>query len=255
MDKRKQLQLEYKGNRCCKCNLTVTEVLARFGTISQVFHFNHVDASKKHEQYENVIRRTMSTEVLDELDKCVLLCSFCHGVLHGQNVTGEMTVKTELDGIEYQQTIKMQGILEIDPTTQEPSFFFFLDGPLKVELFQVKVGEEPPAIHSLEQLQGDLGLQLILGTKWSGRFEVRSLQNKWMMTATKLDERNFRLEMNVVCPFLKAELVFDEGKRPDIWLRNGVAIHKESPIQRNGRYTLKCIYPDVISDEDETARQ
>jgi hypothetical protein len=80
---RKQLY-KYKGNKCANCGLSVEEMLARFGTFNRMFQFNHVDPKQKDPRYDNLIQRQLSGEQLDEVDKCVLLCNECHGILHAQ---------------------------------------------------------------------------------------------------------------------------------------------------------------------------
>jgi len=52
MDK-KRLLCTYKGDRCAHCGKTVQVVLSAFGTMSQVFHFNHIKPEKKHLNYGN----------------------------------------------------------------------------------------------------------------------------------------------------------------------------------------------------------
>src|SRR3954468_16797937 len=68
----------------------------------QVFHFHHIDSKKKDPHYENVIRRAISTEVLDEVDKCVLVCSRCHAIIHGQGITGSVLLTLNVRGKKYE---------------------------------------------------------------------------------------------------------------------------------------------------------
>ena len=110
---RKRLLYTYKGDRCAHCGKTVQEVLSAFGTMSRVFHFNHIKPEKKHPNYDNLIRRVVSAEVLDEVDKCVLLCSVCHGVLHGQRGQGSLTITSVVRGREMSQTITGQIIMQL----------------------------------------------------------------------------------------------------------------------------------------------
>jgi hypothetical protein len=79
---------KYKGDQCAYCGKTVQEMQDEFIAFGGYFHFNHVDPSTKAENYDNIIRRTrLSSEILDEVDKCVLLCTACHTILHGQGIT------------------------------------------------------------------------------------------------------------------------------------------------------------------------
>src|SRR6266498_3699811 len=63
---RREFQLKYKGNRCVSCGESVAESFRRYGTFHRLFHFNHIDPSKKDSEYDNVIRQNVSTKQLDE---------------------------------------------------------------------------------------------------------------------------------------------------------------------------------------------
>src|SRR5437764_111174 len=77
----------YKGNRCSHCGKTVARLRREYSDIDGYFQFNHTDPKKKAKNYDNIIRRRrISSEVLDEVDKCVLLCVGCHTILHGQGI-------------------------------------------------------------------------------------------------------------------------------------------------------------------------
>src|ERR1700732_1123959 len=95
---RRQFQLAYKGNRCAYCGVSVEESFKRYGTFYRMYEVNHVDPDKKDPDYDNLIRRNGSVEQLDELDKCVLLCKLCHGILHAQNIVTTMTIRVEVLG-------------------------------------------------------------------------------------------------------------------------------------------------------------
>jgi len=83
MRSRRQIY-RYRGDRCARCGLSVQEMVERYGSFHRLFEFHHVDPSDKHPHYRNLIRRSISTEKLDELDKCILLCRQCHGLVHSQ---------------------------------------------------------------------------------------------------------------------------------------------------------------------------
>lgn len=68
----KQNALIYKGGKCivCSYNRTVRSI-----------HFHHVDPTKKQHRIGCGITRSWEKIKL-ELDKCVVLCSNCHGEVH-----------------------------------------------------------------------------------------------------------------------------------------------------------------------------
>src|SRR5437899_2329092 len=117
----RELQLKYKGNRCAHCGMSVADSLERYGTFHRMYHFNHIDPAKKADDYENLIRRNISTEQLDELDKCVLLCAVCHGVVHAQDITITPTLTVTAGVRTASQTFKGQVIF--DKIENKISFF------------------------------------------------------------------------------------------------------------------------------------
>src|SRR5262245_61154774 len=104
MADRRQLY-RYKGDRCVHCGLTVQEMIDRYGTFNRMFQLNHVDPAKKDKEYDNLIRREISTDQLDEVDKCVLLCNECHGVVHAQNITATVKLTVTVKRRKAEQTL------------------------------------------------------------------------------------------------------------------------------------------------------
>ena len=78
---------EYKGGECAHCGKTVKDIEDQYLVVNRYFHFHHV-SDEKAPNYDNLVRRAkLSTEILDEIDKCVLLCTGCHDILHDQAIT------------------------------------------------------------------------------------------------------------------------------------------------------------------------
>ena len=64
--------VEYKGGKCEICG---------YNRATQVLQFHHLDPSKK--EFTIGGNHSLSLEKLKkEVDKCILLCSNCHGELH-----------------------------------------------------------------------------------------------------------------------------------------------------------------------------
>ena len=91
----KEQQLRYKGYHCASCGVSVAEIVARYGTFNRLTQFHHIDPKTKSKNYSNLIRRKISSEQLDELDKCVLLCDRCHNVIHAQEKKGMLAIGPE----------------------------------------------------------------------------------------------------------------------------------------------------------------
>lgn len=70
----KQKCVEYKGGKCIKCGYD-----KYYGSL----HFHHLDPIKKDFCISGVRSYTFNDKIKKELDKCVLVCSNCHGEIHG----------------------------------------------------------------------------------------------------------------------------------------------------------------------------
>lgn len=124
----RELLLRYKGFCCAHCGQSVADSLERFGTFHRLYHFNHIDPVKKHPDYDNLIRRNISTEQLDELDKCVLLCAYCHGAVHAQNINTSVVITVTVEGQSASQTVSGQVIYD----KVDRKLSFFTDNELEV---------------------------------------------------------------------------------------------------------------------------
>ncbi len=118
-----RLLYRYKGDCCAHCGMSVEEMVSKYGTFRRVFQFNHMDPSKKANNYDNLIQRKLSSQQLDEVDKCVLLCVQCHGVLHAQNLNVEAVVTLRSGGFEVKHDLKFQMIHDLE----EQKAMFFSD--------------------------------------------------------------------------------------------------------------------------------
>jgi hypothetical protein len=69
---RKEWAVEYKGGKCSKCELTFHPA---------AYDFHHLDPNEKDFNPCNLLTCSIK-RIKEELDKCVLLCSNCHRILH-----------------------------------------------------------------------------------------------------------------------------------------------------------------------------
>jgi len=68
--------IKWKGGFCERCWLVYD------GKNGASFHFHHLDPSIKEATIASMLTNTTFTEVIAELQKCILLCSNCHLVTH-----------------------------------------------------------------------------------------------------------------------------------------------------------------------------
>lgn len=67
----------YKGGCCDRCKLKIDE------THSSVFDFHHTNPLNKDPNF-NRIKLKNWNKIKSELDKCILLCSNCHRIIHSE---------------------------------------------------------------------------------------------------------------------------------------------------------------------------
>jgi hypothetical protein len=73
--KNKQKALDYLGNKCISCG---------YNKCSAALEFHHIDPSNKTNQISRMLTSKWNI-ILEELNKCILLCSNCHAEHHNSN--------------------------------------------------------------------------------------------------------------------------------------------------------------------------
>lgn len=72
--KRKKDAIQYLGGECEKCG---------YSKYYGAMHFHHVDPTTKRWSWDKLRLRKWS-DVIDELNKCILLCANCHAETHNE---------------------------------------------------------------------------------------------------------------------------------------------------------------------------
>lgn len=236
----REIQLAYKGNCCAVCGLTVDEMVQRYGTFKRMTEFHHIDPYKKAPNYPSLIQRKISSEQLDELDKCALLCRQCHGIIHAQNMTCKLKITLSIDEHQYSQEINGQCVVDrIDKRVK-----FISDECFKLGQYVVKIGSNPP-----ERM---IGLEMDSKEFFSSIF--RSLPE--IKTVTIWDENtripqfrieslgngDFRLQQSFSFPFLTLESIDDF---PKFWVRGGMYLDEEGKIMGEGKIDTVFTFDDM----------
>lgn len=65
--------VKLKGGSCQTCN---------FNEYDGALEFHHVDSTLKDDKLSKLIRSSLSKDIIDEINKCVLVCSNCHKMIH-----------------------------------------------------------------------------------------------------------------------------------------------------------------------------
>lgn len=87
-NKRKLEFCLYKGGRCVECGFIASE------DTTAAFDFHHINPDEK-EYTPSDMLMLKKKKVFEELDKCILLCSNCHRILHHRQYRAKLERKNE----------------------------------------------------------------------------------------------------------------------------------------------------------------
>lgn len=77
--KRKFKAINYKGDKCEHCGIASKHYA--------IYDFHHTDRSKKEFEWDKLKKRSWSA-IVQEIDKCKLLCANCHRIEHENRYCG-----------------------------------------------------------------------------------------------------------------------------------------------------------------------
>lgn len=241
----RRLLYRYKGDHCRYCGLSVEEKLQAFGTL-QSFELHHVNPSNKARNYKNLIRRKLSSEQLNEADKCVLLCSNCHDTLHGQDRSFDLTVTLSATGIApIRHTIRCQMLCDF----RKRSVALFSEDFDYLELYRVRHGSTLDTVVSGLQLKEANRLDaLIERTRFGGELLIETFNGEFMLSARRIDDQRFEIAVKGEFPLATAfvRLSNTAGKRLDLHSRHDrLIVHRpdgRSDVSAmRGRLTFKAV--------------
>lgn len=119
----KKILLEYlKIDKCQKCGIKVP---------NSVLHFHHLDSSLKKFQLSKGIKITLNTvqdlnkNIIDEINKCEILCSNCHRLEHTEQLFNKFKDDIYKRVNEYKETKK---------TNHEEVFKLYENGMKKIDI-------------------------------------------------------------------------------------------------------------------------
>jgi hypothetical protein len=226
---RRQLY-RYKGDRCAHCGLSVQEMMDRYGDFQRLFEFNHVDPSKKRADYRNLIRRVISTEQLDELDKCVLLCRLCHGVVHQQNVRAEVVVSVWAGEHSCEQRLKGQLIHDRKRKTAT----FLTDEKVLLHPYRVYAGDAAPRILFGTELRNGQMAALMRKIDAFKTLRVSSWSDDPLVDIVSAGNGKVVGEVNIAFPVFSFELYRDAADPVFLWIRHGIGLTRTGDVIHGG---------------------
>jgi hypothetical protein len=234
----------YAGGKCAFCGRDVRESLKRYGTHHGQFEFNHLDPQRKDSDYDNLIRRNLSSSQLDEIDKCVLLCRNCHGLYHAQDLSAKATIKLQVGDRRRQQTYRARGIFDF----QEKHVALFSDQNNELECFYIELRGQPPLLRLRRELEKELFPHFIPQTRACRELLVRGIDRTPLLKVTRSTQNHFRMRMDVRFTLAELELHGEPGE-PIVWVRNGKMLTADGEVRRRGIVTMEGIEYAVCNKE------
>ena len=230
----KEQQYKYKGGKCTVCGMSVSEMVNRFGTFNRMFELHHIDPGKKANNYNNLIKQKLSAKQLDELDKCILLCRNCHGLVHAQNIDINGEISINYNGHEVSQ--KITGWLVVDQINNKLQIL--CEEQLLIEPFTEQISEQSKKLVFGVQLQDGSHLKNQLKSlKLNQSYKVwKAETNELMLRVTRHDE-TFEIETNIKFPFIEMD-GGQQAKGDKFWYRKGIVLYDTGEVQTEGSFTF-----------------
>ncbi|PIQ10926.1 MAG: hypothetical protein COW71_01615 [Ignavibacteriales bacterium CG18_big_fil_WC_8_21_14_2_50_31_20] len=230
----KKQQLDYKNNCCRHCGRNVKEMVEEFGTFNRIFEFNHVVPSLKHPNYDNLIRRTISTEQLDELDKCILLCKICHGILHAQNIELKCLLKVDVGDKSITQDLVGQGIIN----KKEKKLKFMTNQKILVVPYLLQLdSNEPEIIFGKDLEENNPMLSKIFKVSGYDKCRILDFRNGEELFSIRRNNNTAQLKQKIKFPYFQYELEADDKNVKYVWIRNGIGLTKNGEVFRDREIT------------------
>jgi hypothetical protein len=238
----RHLRLSYLGAVCRMCERDVVSTEHEFGVSSGAYEFNHIDPARKAPDYENLIRRNLSSRQLDEIDKCNLLCGHCHPIWTFQKVTSTVRFTAALpNGRLATSDLTTHGFYKFKDG--KPEFHLYSDVIRHVGSYAYRLGNGGRVFKNGDELERILG-SLLLATRKRGLLRVADERGE-VFEAQRINQNKFRMRMHVRFPLIKFEGREDENSEPIIWVRNGKAIIKGVGVWTSGVVNIEALYPSL----------
>lgn len=223
---------EYRGNQCSHCGKSVEEMVARYGTFNRMFEFHHIDPLEKHPQYSALMNKTLSAEQIEEVDKCVLLCRECHGIVHAQNIDGHIEITSQIKNRYVTQ--KLNGWFVTDGIDKSLKFisnernllqpcFVTLGSCVSKEYFVLELMQEKRIFNWLRDLEVHQKIQV-----------VSASNDTLLLDMVYATEKRANVRMRLGFPLFAMNFDVSEGDSSYLWLRNGIVLTKEGKLYSEG---------------------
>lgn len=245
-----RLQLyKYKGNKCTYCGKSVSEMIKRFGTFHRMFDLHHINPSKKDPNYSNLIKQKISAKQIDEVDKCVLLCKTCHGLVHAQNTKAQVKLELCYENRTVEQIL--EGWLIYDAFDRKLSFIS--EDKILLTPYYSQVNEQEPNLLFGGDFNGcELLFNVLRSLKKGDVYMIANAVTSEVQFKMTHEGSKVKVEHNVKFPFLQIDVPRD-NKKPGLWYRNGIVLTEDGEVIERGVITF-YMEPKLKLNEDVTPK-
>lgn len=228
----------YKGDRCTSCGISVQEMLSRYGTFERLFQLHHIDPSAKDPNYKNLIRQQLSAAQIAEVDKCTLLCTQCHNILHAQNITAKLQLTVTIAERKVSQSLS--GWLIEDH--QEKNLRFITNQRLLLQPYLVTFGNGESKVLCCIEIEREENLlhwiRHAARLKW---IEISScINHEPLMLIEPIGPRSVKIKQKVGFPITILDVKVSGSKVDNLWFRNGCILTKDGGVYTKGTFSYNC---------------
>ena len=236
---------QYKGNRCASCGLSVPEMVDRYGTFNRMFEFHHVDPTIKDKHYRKLMAQRLSRRQMDEIDKCVLLCTHCHAVIHAQEIVATLELSAQLNRRIAKQ--QFHGWIRADGVAK--TLTFVTNEPYLLQPCEIRLGTQVPRTLFIIEIDQDKNLRSWLADIEQHKIvEIRSLTNpKHFMRIRHTSPGFMSVTQTLGLPITSLEFHPVEKPKDRIFIRNGIWLSSSGDVLTEGELNYTCSLLPSIS--------
>lgn len=213
-------------------------MVARYGTFNRMFQLHHVIPSTKNAEYTKLISRNISSEQLDEIDKCVLLCAQCHSIIHVQEITAKLKLSIEIEGRNIDQNF--EGWIKAD--LKERTFTFITNQRYLLQICDVVIGTKEPLVMAVIEIERKENL-----TDWLKNIStyktikiISNSDKKLLMCIEHIEKNSAKITQAIGFPVTAIDYASKGSNKNDIWFRNGYVLKKSGEIYTTGSISYNC---------------
>lgn len=217
--------------------MSVKEMVERHWTFNRMFEFHHIDPKTKHSKYNDLMKRVLSPEQIEEVDKCTLLCTQCHAIIHAQNIKGNLELSLVFDGRTVSQ--KFEGWIIYDAKDNRATFV--TNQRLMLQPCEVRFGTRDPVNLCVIEIEQEYLLSWLKNLEDLKTVEIVACSNaKTLMRIEHVSTKKSKITQALGFPVTAIDASSKGNGIDDIWVRNGVALSKTGEVLTSGTFSYNC---------------